>query len=62
MKLHLLGTTGYHPNNIRHTACFMIPEAGLVFDAGRLFRLRPLLQGDELDVYLTHAISITSWG
>ncbi|HEY1068520.1 MAG TPA: MBL fold metallo-hydrolase [Pirellulales bacterium] len=55
MKLHLLGTTGYHPNNIRHTACYMIPEAGLVLDAGTgFFRVREFVQ-DELDVFVTHA-------
>ena len=30
MKLVLLGTTGYHPNDRRQTACMMLPEIGVV--------------------------------
>ena len=56
MELHLLGTTGYHPNNRRHTACFMLPELGVVFDAGTgMFRVRDELTTDTLDIFLSHA-------
>jgi ribonuclease BN (tRNA processing enzyme) len=56
MKLILLGTTGYHPNNRRHTACLMLPEAGVVFDAGSgMFRVRGFLQTPQLDIFITHA-------
>ncbi len=56
IKLVLLGTTGYHPNNKRHTSCIMAPEAGILFDAGTgLFRARDLLQTPTLDIFLTHA-------
>jgi ribonuclease BN (tRNA processing enzyme) len=56
MKLILLGTTGYHPNNIRHTACLMLPEVGIVLDAGTgMFRVRNHLQTSHLDVFITHA-------
>jgi len=56
MKLHLLGTTGYHPNNQRQTACFMIPELGIVLDAGTaMYRVRDYLRTSELDIFLTHA-------
>jgi ribonuclease Z len=56
MKLHLLGTAGYHPTEQRHTACFMLPEQGIVLDAGTgLFRARDLLQTKHLDIFLTHA-------
>ena len=56
MKLHILGTAGYHPNERRHTTCLAIPEIGLVFDAGTsLFRLRDLLVANELDIFLSHA-------
>ena len=56
MKLVLLGTTGYHPNNRRQTACFMLPEAGIVLDAGTgMFRVREQLATDELDIFLSHA-------
>ncbi len=56
MKLHLLGTGGYHPSGRRQTACLMIPELGLVLDAGTaMFRVREHLQTDWLDIFLTHA-------
>lgn len=56
MKLVLLGTTGYHPNQIRHTASFLFPKLGLLFDAGTgLFRLREQLQSTELDIFLSHS-------
>lgn len=56
MQLHLLGTTGYHPNSRRHTACLMLPEQGIVLDAGTgMFRVRQRLQTSELDIFLTHA-------
>jgi ribonuclease Z len=56
MQLHLLGTTGYHPNARRHTACVMLPEQGIVLDAGTgMFRVRERLQTRELDIFLSHA-------
>ncbi|MEM9353739.1 MAG: MBL fold metallo-hydrolase [Planctomycetota bacterium] len=56
MKLLLLGTTGYHPNDRRQTACLMLPEIGLVFDAGTAaYRLREYLKTPSLDIFLTHA-------
>ncbi len=56
MKLHFLGSGGFHPSERRHTACLMIPEAGIVFDAGTAaFRILPRLQTDELTVFLSHA-------
>lgn len=55
MQLHLLGTTGYHPCDARHTACMMLPEIGVVLDAGTAFyRVRDLLETDTLDIFLTH--------
>jgi ribonuclease Z len=55
MKLLLLGTAGYHPNDRRQTACLMLPEVGVVLDAGTAFyRVRDYLCTDELDVFLTH--------
>lgn len=55
MKLRLLGTSGYHPSETRHTACLMLPEIGVVLDAGTgMFRVRGELQGEELDIFLTH--------
>ena len=56
MKLVLLGTGGYHPNSRRHTACIVVPTAGLVFDAGTsIFRLSEYLASDEVDLFLSHA-------
>ncbi len=56
MLLNLLGTTGYHPNERRQTACFMLPELGIVLDAGTgMFRVHDHLQTDTLDIFLSHA-------
>lgn len=56
MKLVFLGTSGYHNTDQRQTACLMLPEIGLVFDAGSAFyRVRDWLQTSELNVFLTHA-------
>jgi len=56
MKLVLLGTSGYHPNERRHTPCFMIPECGIVLDAGTaMFRVGQHLATPYLDIFLTHA-------
>lgn len=55
MKFHFLGTTGYHPSESRHTACMMIPELGVVFDAGTgMFRVRDLIETTTLDIFLSH--------
>jgi ribonuclease BN (tRNA processing enzyme) len=56
MKLVLLGTTGYHPNDRRQTACVMLPELGVMFDAGTaLYRASEYLETDSLDIFLSHA-------
>jgi len=56
MRLTCLGTGGYHPSERRHTACIMLPESGVVLDAGTgFFRVQPRVQTDELDVFLSHA-------
>ncbi|MDG2388971.1 MAG: MBL fold metallo-hydrolase [Planctomycetaceae bacterium] len=56
MKLILLGTGGYHPNNARHTTCLMLPELGLIFDAGTsFFRVPKLLQTENVQIVLSHA-------
>lgn len=56
MRVVCLGTGGYHPNERRHTACVMLPEIGVVFDAGTaFFRVAERLQTDELNVFLSHA-------
>jgi ribonuclease Z len=56
MKLLLLGTGGYHPCERRQTACLMLPEAGIVLDAGTgFFRVRDRLATRTLDIFITHA-------
>jgi ribonuclease Z len=56
MKIVLLGTGGYFPTNQRHTACMMLPEIGVVLDAGTgMSRMPKYLSTDRLDIFLTHA-------
>jgi ribonuclease BN (tRNA processing enzyme) len=56
MKLVLLGTGGYHPTAQRHTACVVLPDVGVVLDAGSsTFRLPNHLVTKELDIFLSHA-------
>jgi ribonuclease Z len=55
MRLVLLGTTGYHPNDRRQTACFLFPETGLMLDAGTgIYRAREYFASPSLDIFLTH--------
>jgi ribonuclease BN (tRNA processing enzyme) len=55
MKLLLLGTTGYHPSDARQTACMMLPDCGVVLDAGTaMYRVRDHLATANLDIFLTH--------
>jgi ribonuclease Z len=55
MKLLLFGTSGYHPTERRHTACLMLPEAGIVLDAGTgFFRVRQHVVTQTLDILLSH--------
>ena len=56
MKLVLLGTTGYHPNDRRQTPCLLLPECGVMLDAGTaIYRVGQYLPTPELDIFLTHA-------
>jgi len=56
MKLILLGTSGYHPNDLRQTLCLLIPEHGILLDAGTgIYRAGRYLQTPTLDIFLTHA-------
>jgi ribonuclease BN (tRNA processing enzyme) len=56
MKLILLGTGGYFPTSRRYTACFMLPEVGVVLDAGSgMCRIGKHLATDRLDIFLSHA-------
>jgi len=56
MKLIFLGTGGYRPNDRRQTMSIVLPEIGVVLDAGTgLYRAGPHLQTDALDIFLSHA-------
>lgn len=56
MRVVLLGTGGYHPNERRHTACVMLPEIGVLLDAGTsFFRVPSRLETDEVQIFLSHA-------
>ncbi len=56
MKLHCLGTAGYHPSATRHTAAYYLPELNLLLDAGSgVFRLQGLIDSPEISILLSHA-------
>lgn len=56
MRIEFLGTGGYHPNERRHTACVMLPDDGIVLDAGTsLFRVPSRARTERLDLFLSHA-------
>lgn len=59
MQLHCLGTTGYHPSPSRHTACYYLPDASIVLDAGtavfRLIQQLRLHPRRSIDILLSHA-------
>ena len=59
VRLHCLGTTGYHPSPKRHTACYYLPDWQLMLDAGTgLFRLTKLLleePQEKITILLSHA-------
>ena len=61
MPAIFLGTSGYHPSAVRHTAGVCVPEASLLLDAGSgTFRLPETLdvklgERRELDLVLSHA-------
>ena len=56
MKLILLGTGGYRPNDRRQTLCMLLPDYGIMLDAGTgLYLAGACLQGPDLDIFLTHA-------
>ncbi len=59
MRIEILGSGGYHPTENRHTACLLLPELGLMLDAGtgayRVHERVSELPSPRLDVLLTHA-------
>ncbi len=56
MRVVFLGTGGYHPNERRHTLSILLPEVGVVFDAGTsLFRIADCLESRDLQIFLSHS-------
>ena len=56
MRLVILGTAGYHPNDRRQTLCMLLPQCGIMLDAGTgFYRAAAHLETPELDIFLTHA-------
>jgi len=56
MRVEFLGTSGFHPTEKRHTSCVLLPELGIVFDAGTaMFRLKSRLQTKSLSIFLSHS-------
>ena len=55
MQVHCLGTVGYHPNDSRHTSCYILPAQGVVLDGTGVFRLAQAVATDEIDLLLSHA-------
>jgi len=63
MKLVVLGANGYRPSDLGHTACYAIPELGIILDAGTgMFRMADYLETPDLDVYLSHSHPDHTWG
>lgn len=63
LKLVVLGANGYRPNDLGHTACYAIPELGIMLDAGTgMYRMADYLQTAQIDVYLSHAHPDHTWG
>jgi len=55
MRLVVLGSGGYHPSETRHTACYFLPEPGVLLDCGTgAFRLEGFLPRERLSVLLSH--------
>ena len=55
MQIVFLGSGGYFATERRQTACVMLPESGIVFDAGSgMYRLSQFLQTEQLDIFLSH--------
>jgi ribonuclease BN (tRNA processing enzyme) len=56
MNVVLLGSGGYFPTSQRQTSCVLLPDAGIVLDAGTgMSRLGSYLRTGRLDVFLSHA-------
>ena len=56
MKVIVLGSGGYYTNEERHTACYMIPELGIIFDCGNgVFRAPKFVETEIVYIFLSHA-------
>lgn len=57
MRLAMLGTGGFIPTETAQTACYLLPEVGVMLDAGTgLYRMSHYLpETADLEVYISHA-------
>ena len=56
MKLVILGSGGFYPTDSRHTASYMIPELGVIFDAGTgLYRASKFFRTKNLHIIISHS-------
>jgi ribonuclease BN (tRNA processing enzyme) len=56
MRIVALGTGGFHPSEMRHSACFFLPTEGIVLDGGTsTFRIKSRLETEYLDILVSHA-------
>jgi len=63
MKLVVLGSNAYRPTDLGQTACYAIPELGIVLDAGAgMWRLADYLETPGLGIYLSHPHPDHTWG
>ncbi|OHT11998.1 sulfohydrolase/Glycosulfatase, Zn-dependent hydrolase [Tritrichomonas foetus] len=58
LEVHCLGTNGFHSTESSHTACYMIPSLGVIFDAGSgFFRVVDLIRKwdlEEVNIFMSH--------
>ncbi|OHS99176.1 sulfohydrolase/Glycosulfatase, Zn-dependent hydrolase [Tritrichomonas foetus] len=58
MEVHCLGSGGFHDTETAHTCCFMIPDYGIIFDAGSgFFRAPPLVKTEAINIFISHGHS-----
>jgi len=55
MNIVVLGSGGYYPTDDQHTASYMIPELGVIFDCGSgIFRASKFIKTSELHIFISH--------
>ena len=55
MNVISLGSGGFHDSEERHTCCFMIPDLGIIFDAGSgFFRAPQFVKTEIMNIFISH--------